>query len=157
VFVPLRRHIAVLAGCLALAFVPGVVGSLFQPGAWYAQLTKSPFTPPGWVFPVAWSILYATIGIALFVYLLHSAQRDRRPALIAFAAQLALNGAWSWLFFGLHAPAAALVDIVALWLAIAVVQLAFARHSRTAALLLLPYLAWVSFATYLNHAIVHLN
>ncbi len=139
-----------LAACLVLAFVPGVIGSLFPPGEWYAGLAKSALTPPGWVFPIAWTMLYATIGVALFVFLRQSPPHARRGPLIAFGLQLALNAAWSWLFFGLQAPGIALVEIVVMWLAIIATIIAFARTSRAAALLLVPYLAWVAFATYLN-------
>lgn len=142
-----------LAACLALAFLPGVIGSLFPADAWYDALTKPALTPPGWVFPVAWTILYATIGISLYVFLVQTPPGARRGPLVVFAVQLVANGVWSWLFFGLHAPGAALVDIVILWLAILATILAFSRTSRAAALLLVPYLAWVSFATYLNAAI----
>jgi benzodiazapine receptor len=142
-----------LAACVALAFLPGVIGSLFPPDAWYGALVKPALTPPGWVFPVAWTILYAMIGVALYVFLTQTPPGARRGPLVAFAVQLVANGLWSWLFFGLHTPGAALVDIVILWLSILVTILAFWRSSRAAALLLVPYLAWVTFATYLNGAI----
>lgn len=139
--------------CLALAFVPGVIGSLFPPGDWYAALDKPAVTPPGWVFPIAWTILYALIGTALFVFLRDTAPGSRRGPLLVFAAQLVGNALWSALFFGLEAPGVALVEIVLLWLSILGTIIAFARSSRTAALLLVPYLAWVGFATYLNASI----
>ena len=142
-----------LPACLALAFAPGVIGSLFSPDAWYTQLAKSPLTPPGWVFPIAWSILYATIGIALYIFLKNTPPGARGPGLVAFGIQLVANGVWSWLFFGLHLPGVALVEIVVLWLAILATIIAFTRSSRTAGLVLVPYLAWVSFATYLNASI----
>lgn len=151
--VAVRHHAAMLVGCVLLAFLPGMIGSSFGPDAWYAAIVKSSLTPPGWVFPIAWTTLYLAIGIALFVYLLHAPERTRRPTLALFGIQLVLNGAWSWLFFGLHAPGAALLDIALLWLAIAGTLYGFARHSRLAAGLLVPYLAWVSFASYLNAVI----
>ena len=139
-----------LAACLALAFVPGVIGSLFPPGDWYAGLAKPALTPPGWVFPIAWTMLYATIGVALYMFLAQTPPGSRRGSLVLFGVQLALNAAWSWLFFGLQAPGIALVEIVVMWLAILATIIAFSRTSRPAALLLVPYLAWVAFATYLN-------
>lgn len=146
-----------LALCLVLAFLPGVVGSWFGPGEWYDGVTKSALTPPGWVFPIAWTTLYITIGVSLYLFLSRTPPGARRVPLIAFGAQLVLNGLWSYLFFGLHAPGIALVEIVVMWISILATIIAFSRTSRAAALLLLPYLAWVSFATYLNAAIVYWN
>src|SRR5436189_4186739 len=134
----LRRHALVLAGCIVTSFLPGALGSRFAPDAWYAHLARPALTPPGWVFPIAWTALYLTIGIALFSFLLHTTGRERRVALALFAIQLVLNGAWSWLFFGRHAPGVALLDIVLLCVAIAATSFAFGRHSSLAGRLLLP-------------------
>jgi tryptophan-rich sensory protein len=144
-----------LLACIAVSFVPGVVGGRFKPDAWYDTLDKSSLTPPGFVFPIVWTALYLLMGVALWLFL--RAPRPRRARILGsglFAIQLVLNGLWSYLFFGLHRPDLALVDIAALWLAIAGVAIVFSRHSRTAALALAPYLAWVSFAAYLNGAVV---
>lgn len=149
--IAVRHYALTLVGCVLLAFLPGAVGSAFGPDAWYAAIDKSSLTPPGFVFPIVWSLLYLMIGVSLFAFL-NTGERDRF-ALLAFGAQLVLNGLWSYLFFGLHAPGAALVDIALLWIAIVATIIAFARHSRLAAWLLAPYLVWVSFATYLNFAI----
>lgn len=146
-----------LAGCVALAFVPGIVGSRFAPGIWYAQLVKPPLTPPGWVFPVAWTLLYLSMGVALFLSLRAAPLARSWPALTLFGVQLALNGAWSWLFFGLQRPALALAEIVLLLVLIAATAAAFWRLRPTAGALLLPYLAWVTFATYLNAGLWWLN
>ncbi|MBA3391679.1 MAG: tryptophan-rich sensory protein [Deltaproteobacteria bacterium] len=151
------RHATLLVGCLVASFAPGMFGVRFQPGDWYAQLAKSPLTPPGWVFPIAWSALYITIGVALYIMWVHTSWRERRIPLAVFAIQLVLNGAWSWLFFGRHAVGAALLEIGVLWISIVAMAFAFARHSRFAGKLLLPYLAWVSFATYLNFEIWRAN
>jgi tryptophan-rich sensory protein len=152
-----RRHAVVLAGCIAAGFAPGLLGVWFQPDEWYVQLAKSPLTPPGWVFPIAWTALYITIGVALYLLLLHTSGRERRLPVAVFVIQLVLNGAWSWLFFGRHAVAAALLDIVVLWIAIVAMMFAFVRRAPFAGKLLSPYLAWVSFATYLNFAIWRAN
>lgn len=151
------RRLSLLVACIAVSFAPGVFGSQFKPGEWYALLTKPALTPPGWVFPIAWTILYLTIGVALYAMWIHTSGRERRIPLTLFAIQLALNGAWSWLFFGCHAVTAALIDISLLWISIVAMMLVFARYNRSAATLLLPYLAWVSFATYLNFAIWRAN
>ncbi len=146
-----------LVTCILLSFVPGAIGAQFTPGAWYAELAKPSVTPPGWVFPVAWTTLYTLIGIALFVFLLRATPQDRRGALVLFGVQLVLNAAWSWLFFGVHAIGLAVIDVVALALVIAATIVAFSRDSRLAAALLVPYLAWVCFAAYLTLAIWHAN
>lgn len=153
---PGRRFVRLLA-CIAVSFLPGLFGGQFEPGAWYAGLEKSPLTPPGWVFPVAWSALYLAMGVALFLFLERARRGDRLPGLVLFGAQLVLNGAWSWLFFGLERPGLALVEIVALWALILATLVAFGRQRRAAAGLLVPYLAWVSFAAYLNFEIWRLN
>ena len=155
----LVRRISTLLGCILVCFVPGIVGSRFQPGDWYDTLEKSSLTPPGWVFPVVWTLLYLLMGIALwrFVEATRAARSARHRGLVWFGTQLVLNGLWSYLFFGLHRPGAALVEIALLWLAIAASLLAFARRSRVAAALLAPYLAWVSFAAVLNVTIWRLN
>jgi len=155
--VSLRRHAALLVGCIIVSFVPGVFGAQFQPGDWYARLAQSPLTPPGWVFPIVWTTLYITIGVALYGMLIDTSGRERRIPVAVFVIQLVLNGAWSQVFFGSHAVAAALIEIGALWLSIVAMVFAFARHSRFAGKLLLPYLAWVSFATYLNFEIWRAN
>ncbi len=150
-----RLHSAVgLAVCLVICFLPGVIGSRFRPGPWYEALAKPAWTPPGWAFPVAWTALYALMGIALWTAWRAGAGR---LALGVFAAQLVLNAAWSWLFFGLHRPGLALVEIVVLWLLILASTVLFWRLRPLAGGLLVPYLAWVGFATALNAAIVRLN
>lgn len=139
---------------VALSVAPGIIGSIFGPGEWYASLDKSPLTPPGFVFPIVWTALYFMMGIALWQFWESDAPGDaKRVGTALFAVQLVLNGMWSYLFFGLQRPDLALLDIVLLWTAIAASIVAFARYRRSAALLLAPYLAWVTFATYLNFEI----
>lgn len=141
----------VLLGCVVASALPGVFGSRFEPGIWYASIDKASLTPPGWIFPVVWPVLYLMMGIALWRFLERTAPGQARTAGVAlFGVQLVLNGLWSYFFFGLHRPGLALIDIALLWLMIASVIFVFSRHSRAAAWLLVPYLAWVSFATYLN-------
>jgi benzodiazapine receptor len=128
---------------------------------WYRTLTKPSFTPPDAVFGPVWTALYAAMGVSL-VLVRRAADRGAEPDQVrlagaAFATQLALNAAWSLLFFNAHAIDAALVEIVLLWLAIAVTIAAFARVRPAAGLVLVPYLAWVSFAAALNAGIRQLN
>ncbi len=125
---------------------------------WYPTLAKPAFTPPSWLFAPVWTALYLMMGFAAFlVWQWGLEAAGVRVALVAFLVQLALNGLWSLLFFGLRAPGAALVDIVLLWLAIAVTTWLFWRVVHVAAILLLPYLAWVTFAAVLNASIWSLN
>lgn len=151
------RSLLALIICLALPFAAGVFGALFMAGSWYDTLQKPVLTPPGWVFPVAWNILYALMGIALFRVWRASYPGRPRSAYVWFGAQLVLNALWSVLMFGLHSPVAALLCLVALWLAIAETIFQFAAVDRLAAWLLVPYLCWVSFAGYLNLALYALN
>ena len=146
-----------LAGFLALAFLPALVGARFVPGEWYLQLAKPAWTPPGWLFGPVWTVLYVTIGVAAWLVWRRTGLRGALAAWTAWAIQLVLNGAWSWIFFGLRQPGAALVEIVVLWLAILATVIGFWRLRPLAGGLLLPYLAWVSFATALNAAIWRLN
>ena len=138
-------------------FLPAAAGAFFRPGEWYSELAKPTWTPPGSWFGPVWTVLYLTMGVAAWLVWRRSGWQGARFALALFLFQLVLNGLWSWLFFGLRSPLAGLVDIVVLWLAIGVTILAFRRHSAGASLLLVPYLAWVTFATALNFALWRLN
>ncbi len=148
--------IAVVASELA-----GVIGSFFTISAiptWYAGLVKPALNPPSWVFGPAWTTLYALMGIAAFLIWKNGWERkDVRMALGVFGIQLFLNAIWSIIFFGLQSPGWALVNIVLLWLAIVWTITVFYKISRPAAYLLVPYLLWVSFASYLNYSIWMLN
>lgn len=145
-----------LLGWIALCELAGVIGSVFTISAiptWYAGLVKPDVRPPNWVFGPVWTTLYALMGIA--GYLVWSKRRGQ--ALRIFGVQLVLNATWSIIFFGLQSPGWALVNIVALWLAIVGTIKEFYRVSKPAAYLLVPYLVWVSFASYLNYSIWVLN
>jgi benzodiazapine receptor len=125
---------------------------------WYPLLAKPAFTPPSWLFAPVWTALYLMMGIACYlVWKRGTAQPGVRVALVAFGTQLALNWLWSILFFGLRSPLAGLIDIVLLFVLIALTVRLFRAVSRPAALLLLPYLMWVGFATVLNFEIWRLN
>ncbi|HLJ84494.1 MAG TPA: TspO/MBR family protein [Candidatus Eremiobacteraceae bacterium] len=141
--------------CFAAAGLGSLVTAPNIPG-WYTQLVKPSWNPPSSVFGPVWTALFGTMAVAAWLVWL-DAGSGARIALIAFAAQLVLNIAWSALFFGLHSPRAALIEIAALWLTIALTIAAFASVSRAAAWLLVPYLLWVTFAAYLNYTIVRLN
>ncbi|MGF1665700.1 MAG: TspO/MBR family protein [Acidimicrobiia bacterium] len=140
-----------LAGLLGLAFTDRAADS------WYDRLEKPAFNPPDWVFGPAWTLLYALIGVALWLILRHRPSPERTTALALFALQLALNAAWTPIFFGAQDPTAALVEIVVLVFVLAVTVVSVWRVDRRAAWLMLPYLAWVTFATVLNGSVVALN
>lgn len=148
---------------IVISFVPGVIGGFFSPmspGAneWYNGLAQSVWTPNGWVFMVAWLILYTLLGISLFLVMNNTKTRQNKSkAYILFAAQMGLNALWSYLFFGLHFVGGALLSLVAL-IAVSIWMLvAFKPISRAASYLVWPYIAWLLFALYLNGTILLLN
>lgn len=139
----------------------GIVGSIFSITAiptWYQTLQKPVLNPPSWVFGPVWTTLYIFMGVAAFlVWKKGWEHKGVKGALTVFGAQLILNALWSVTFFGLHNPALAFVNIALLWVMIIWTITLFFRLTRPAAYLLLPYLLWVSFASYLNFAIWRLN
>jgi len=140
---------------LLLVFGAASAGAFVRPGAWYASLVKPSWNPPAWLFGPVWTILY--LAIAAAGWLVWRRGPEGRTALVLWGAQLALNAAWTLLFFGLHRPAWALADIAVLELSIAGFALAAWPVSRAAALLFVPYLLWVGFAAALNAALWRLN
>ncbi|HEX5398105.1 MAG TPA: TspO/MBR family protein [Verrucomicrobiae bacterium] len=155
-FVPVRRWLA-LPGWLAFSFTAATMGVLFMPGAWYASLNKPAWNPPGWVFGPVWTVLYTMMAVAAWLVWKRGGFIAQRRPLTLFLVQLALNAAWTPLFFGLHRTGAAFAEIVLLWLAIAATLVSFRTVSHVAAWLLAPYLAWVSFAAALTFALWRLN
>ena len=141
---------------LALLLVAGA-GTFFQPGAWYAALDKPSFNPPAAVFGPAWAVLYAFNAIALALVLKAPRSSARRSALIAMGVQLVLCALWTPVFFGAQSMLAGLVVITLLLAAIVAAVAAVWRVHAGAGALLLPYLAWVGFATVLNLSIWMLN
>jgi benzodiazapine receptor len=139
----------------------GFAGSYFTmpsiPG-WYARLAKPSFTPPNAVFSPVWIALYFLMGVSLFLVWRRGLEtRGIGRALALFAVQLVLNVSWSIAFFGFESPLAGLVVIAVLWAAILYTIFGFSKISRAASVLLIPYIAWVSFAAVLNASIVVLN
>lgn len=125
---------------------------------WYSALAKPGFNPPDLAFQVVWPILFSLMALsAVLVRIKAGSYAVARPALLLFFMQLAVNLSWSWLFFGFHQIAGALGALALLWILVALMIRAFARYSTTAALLQVPYFLWVSFAAYLNGAILFLN
>lgn len=148
---------AVAAGFVLVPVVAGAaVGWFVETGPWYDQLDKAPLHPPSWLFAPVWTVLYLMIGLAGYLAWTASAER-RRAVVTPWALQLLLNLAWTPIFFALERPGWALVDIVALVFAIGVTIAVFQRRSIVAAWLLVPYLGWVLFATYLTLGVVVLD
>ena len=138
----------------------GVLGSIFTiPSitAWYSHLNKPIFNPPNWIFGPVWTALYLLMGVSLFLVLEKKLKKQKNFLIVLFTVQLALNFLWSVIFFGWHLPMAALIEIVLLWVSIALLIIDFWKFSKTAALVLIPYLCWVSFASILNLFIALLN
>ena len=150
-----------LAIAVAVSEFAGVVGSVFTVpsiSTWYATLARPELAPPNWVFGPVWTTLFALMGVAAFLVWQKGLNRkDVRVALWVFFLQLVLNTLWSIVFFGLHSPGAALIEIAILWVSILATILTFYKVSKAAAYLLLPYIVWVTFAAYLNYAIWALN
>ncbi len=149
----MRRYISLFV-FLVLTTLVASTASAFVPGAWYEGLAKPEWTPPNWIFGPVWSLIYLFIAFA--GWLVWRSQ-GLGPALFWWFVQLALNGLWSYFMFGQHDISTAMIDISALWLAIAAFILASWRVNRLAVLLFVPYLAWVSFAAALNFAVLQLN
>lgn len=154
------KDFSALIICLLIPLaIGGIAGFATALGVndWYVTLNKPSFNPPGYIFGPVWTFLYLLMGISLFIIWQSPAGQNRTNALIAFSVQLFLNFVWSFLFFKFELPGWALIEIVLLWLSILAMIILFARISKTAASLQIPYLLWVSFATILNAAIWHLN
>jgi translocator protein len=144
-------------GWLALCFSAAGSAVFVSPGGWYASLIKPSWTPPPWVFGPVWSLLYVLMAVAAWLVWREGGWRSQRQALGLFLLQWLLNALWTPLFFGLHQPGLACVEIAALWLLILMTLILFWRVKKTAGVLLLPYLAWVTIATALNFTIWRLN
>lgn len=141
----------------------GIIGSIFTApsiAGWYAGIVKPAFNPPAWVFAPVWTVLFVLMGISLFLIWKSdssTAQKEQGRGVVLFFVQLLLNSLWSIIFFGLHNPGAAFIEIIFLWFAILATIIAFAKVSKRAAYLLIPYILWVSFAGFLNYSIWRLN
>jgi len=146
---------------LTVCIGAGLIGSIFSGGpipTWYSLLQKPSFTPPSWLFAPVWFLLYILMGVSVFlIWRRGFRQFQVRESIIIFTVQLFLNALWSYAFFGLKSPLIGLLVIVPLWTAILLTILNFYKVSKTASLLLMPYILWVSYATVLNFAIYLLN
>jgi len=146
-----------LFGWMAAAFATGAVGAIasVDAAAFYAQLSRPSWAPPAWVFGPVWTLLYALMGVA--AWLVWRSSERSNVALALFVAQLPVNALWSWLFFAWHRGAWAMADVTLLLALIVATTAGFWRVQRYAAALMLPYLAWVAFATALTWSIWRRN
>lgn len=167
------NNIFKLVIAISISEVAGIIGSVFtipEIPTWYAGLAKPALNPPAWVFGPVWTVLFAMMGVAVWLIWKRLDSRLRgndnnknkgnrriKIALVVFDIQLVLNVFWSIIFFGWHSPSGAFVEIIFLWLAILATIIMFAKISRPAAWLLAPYILWVSFAAYLNYSIWQLS
>jgi benzodiazapine receptor len=149
------RSLLILAALVALCQLAGASGALVTDASFYAELARPSWAPPAWLFAPVWITLYTLIGVA--AWLVWRTGRGRGGALTWFAVQLVLNAAWTPVFFGLRSISGGLIVIIALELAILGTIIAFARRSRLAAVLMVPYAAWVAFALVLNASLWWLN
>ena len=140
-----------IAPFLGLVFLASITGAVFKPGRWYRQLDKPAWTPPDWLFPAAWGLLYVLMAYAAWrVWDI----AGFGTAMVFWGVQLALNAGWSAVFFGMKRPSLAFVEMAALWLALAGTIGAFAQIEALSAWILAPYIIWVTFAAVLNLEIV---
>ncbi len=144
-------------GWLALTFVTAAIGSRFLPDEWHRKLNKPSWNPPNSIFAPIWTILYLLMAVSAWLVWRRYGISAALLPLSLFVVQLLLNAAWSWLFFGRHQIRNALLEMVALWIFILATLISFWRLDMPAGILLLPYLAWVSFAMVLNWAIWQKN
>jgi benzodiazapine receptor len=146
--------------CILICQLAGIIGSLFTISSitsWYANLNRPFFTPPDWLFGPVWITLYALMGISLYLVWNEKSKGKIKIPLAMFSIQLVLNALWSIMFFGFQLIFYGLVEIIIMWIFIALTMLSFYRVSRKAALTLVPYIAWVTIATLLNYFVWVLN
>jgi len=147
---------------IILSFIPGWFGRLFSPSGnasqWYDGLIKSFLNPPGFVFGIIWPILYLMLAIAFYLVIKDkNGKKLLNPVTILFGAHLILNGLWSFIFFGAHLPILGAINIALLITVSIIMQRKFAAINRFAGYLIIPYIAWLCFALYLNTSIIFLN
>lgn len=152
------RIVTVVFTCLVIGYLSGMV-TRDSIASWYPTLIKPVFNPPNWIFGPVWTLLYIMMGVAggMVWNRIDTDEENVKKAFKFFIYQLAFNALWSYLFFGLQNPFLAFIEIILLWLLIFETYNQFKKIERVAGLLLLPYIAWVSFATILNGSIWWLN
>ena len=151
------KSILALLLFIIIVFNAAFVANRFRPGAWYKGLQKPSWTPPNWLFPAIWTVLYILIAVSGWLVWREAGVKAALFPLIIYLGQLILNALWTWFFFGLHKPGLAFLDIVALWFFIVFTIILFWPFSKLAGILLLPYLLWITFAATLNYCVWKMN
>ena len=146
-----------LVGFIALCFLVASSGAIFRPGIWYEDLRKPAWRPPNWLFAPAWSVFYLTIAVSGWLIWRKEGFASAIVPFCVYGISLLINASWSAFFFGLRRIDLALVDVVLLWLSVLATILVFYPVDQDAALLLLPYLGWVTFAGTLNFTMWRMN
>ncbi len=142
---------------ILLCFAPSASALFVEVGGWYEALAKPAWTPPAWVFGPVWTALYLMMGIAAWRVWRHRSEPGADASLAIFVIHLFFNAAWMWLFFGLHLLVISAIELLVLWVMIAVLVVRFRNHDAWAGRLLMPYLAWVTYAATLNIGIAMMN
>lgn len=145
--------------CIVITFLAGAIGSVATTPSiptWYATLNKPALNPPNYIFGPVWTTLYFLIGISFYLYLTNKRRNDKLGVFL-FYIQLLLNSLWSILFFGLKSPTLALYEIIIFWFVIIATAIHFYKVNRISGIIFIPYILWVSFATYLTYSILLLN
>jgi benzodiazapine receptor len=151
------RNILVLFGWIALTYCAAATGAFVSTGGWYASLAKPAWNPPGWLFGPVWTLLYTMMAVAAWLVWQEGGWKARKRELGLYLFQWVLNALWTPLFFGLQRPGLAFAEILVLDLALLATLISFWRVRRAAGLLLVPYVAWVAFASVLNFVIWRMN
>ena len=155
-----KKSILPLLVFILITLFAGFIGSLFTTpsiASWYAFINKPSFSPPNWLFAPVWSLLYILMGIAAFLVWQKRDNLKTKPALMFYGIQLILNTFWSIIFFGMHNPGLAFLEIIILWTFILITLIKFYKINKTSGILFIPYFIWVSFASILNFAVWMLN
>ena len=157
--IPWHKQLFGLIAWLGVSFIAAGIGAVasLDAGSFYTQLVRPEWAPPSSVFGPVWTVLYVVMGIAAWLVWRIDGFRAASIALTLFLVQLAVNALWTWLFFDWHFGALAFADILVLWVLIAATLITFWHARPLAGALLLPYLAWVSFAAVLNYSVWQLN
>lgn len=152
----MKKYIAFLISII-IAFIPSMIGVFYRPGAWYLEIAKPEWNPPGWIFGPVWTMLYLSMAVAAWLVWQQREKIEIKIPLIIYSIHLILNALWSWIFFGIHNLPLSVIEILLLWASIVGTIILFYKIRKLAGLILIPYLLWVSFASYLNYTIWVLN